>query len=85
MVRAIWKGPVIQDFILKQVILLSLNLKSYKIFKIFSRNVTIFPSFVGLNFDVYNGKKFISIYIKTKMIGSKLGSFISTRKPIKHK
>ena len=45
----------------------------------------IFPSFVGFNFEVYNGKQFILLNVKENMIGAKFGEFISTKKLAKHK
>jgi small subunit ribosomal protein S19 len=84
MTRALWKGPFIQDLILKQVYKLKLK-PAYTIIKIWTKNSTIFPSFLGLNFKIYNGKIFISIVIKKNMIGLKFGEFILTRKTAKHK
>lgn len=86
MVRSLWKGPFIQDSILKHVVKSKQTTNiSYRLIKIWSRNSIIFPSFVGLNFDVYNGKKFVSILIKKNMVGAKFGEFVLTRKAVKHK
>jgi small subunit ribosomal protein S19 len=52
--------------------------------KTWSRRSTITPEFVGLNFLVYNGKKFISIFITENMVGHKLGEFSPTRTFKKH-
>jgi small subunit ribosomal protein S19 len=84
MTRALWKGPFIQNFLLQEVKKLYYN-TNYNIIKIKSRNSIIFPIFLGFNFEVYNGKKFISISVKKNMIGAKFGEFILTRKPFKHK
>ena len=87
MVRSLWKGPFIESGILKQIYLEKKKTDSYnyQFFKICSRNSVIFPSFVGLIFDVYNGKKFVSITIKKNMVGLKFGEFVLTRKLTKHK
>lgn len=85
MSRSLWKGPFIKGFILKQVKLNIKNKKNYKIIRIFSRNSVIFPSFVGLQFEVYNGYKFINFEVKESMIGLKFGEFVFTRKKLKHK
>jgi len=37
-------------------------------------------SFIGLTFEVYNGKNYNKVYIEEKMIGRKLGEFVFTRK-----
>jgi small subunit ribosomal protein S19 len=45
----------------------------------------VFPSFVGLNFLVFNGLKFISLSINEQMVGHKFGEFIMTKKQASHK
>ena len=35
--------------------------------------------FVGLNFSVYNGRKFIPVVVSEEMVGYKLGDFSPTR------
>lgn len=40
-----------------------------------ARSATILPSFVGLNFEVYNGKVYNPITITEDMVGHKLGEF----------
>ena len=47
--------------------------------KTWSRRSTITPEFVGLNFDVHNGKIFIPVYVTENMVGHKLGEFSHTR------
>jgi small subunit ribosomal protein S19 len=85
MSRSLWKGPFIKGLILKQVKTSFISKKNSKIIKIFSRNSVIFPSFVGFNFEVYNGFKFVTLEIKEPMIGFKFGEFVFTRKKLKHK
>lgn len=84
--RSLWKGPFIKDFILKQSYdLRRLKENSYKSIRIYSRNCIIFPAFVGLRFEIYNGKSFLSLEIKENMVGLKFGELIFTRKLAKHK
>jgi ribosomal protein S19 len=40
-----------------------------------ARSATILPSFVGLRFDVHNGKIYNRITITEDMVGHKLGEF----------
>ncbi|EMD82291.1 SSU ribosomal protein S19p (S15e) [Pacificimonas flava] len=47
--------------------------------KTWSRRSTILPQFVGLTFNVYNGKKFIPVSVNEDMVGMKLGEFAPTR------
>lgn len=44
-----------------------------------SRRSTITPEFVGLNFNVHNGKSFFPVYVTENMVGHKLGEFAPTR------
>lgn len=73
--RSIWKGPnVFIDF----------EIKSHKVIFI-SRNVKITPMFLGLNFKVYNGKKYINLFVVESMMGHKFGEFVSSRAPFTFK
>ena len=47
--------------------------------KTWSRRSTITPDFVGLNFEVHNGKQFIPVHVTENMVGHKLGEFSPTR------
>ena len=49
------------------------------VIKIWSRRSTILPQFVGLNFGVHNGQKFIPVLISEDMVGHKFGEFAPTR------
>ncbi|MEX2382337.1 MAG: 30S ribosomal protein S19 [Opitutales bacterium] len=44
-----------------------------------SRRSTITPEFVGLTFNVHNGKSFVPVYVTENMVGHKLGEFSQTR------
>jgi small subunit ribosomal protein S19 len=57
---------------------------SKKPIKVFDRSTTIIPETVGMTFLVYNGKKFISIFVTDRMLGFKFGSFAPTRIMPKH-
>ncbi|KAJ6264964.1 30S ribosomal protein S19 [Drechslerella dactyloides] len=39
------------------------------------RSCTILPNFVGLTFQVYDGKNFAPVHITEEMVGYKLGEF----------
>ena len=52
---------------------------SNKPVKTWSRRSTILPQFVGITFNVYNGKKFIPVNVTEDMVGHKLGEFAPTR------
>jgi small subunit ribosomal protein S19 len=50
-----------------------------QIIKTWSRRSTILPQFVGINFAVHNGKKFVSVSVTEGMVGHKFGEFAPTR------
>ena len=78
MARSVWKGPFIDNYVLKKA---EEVLKSgrHKAINIWSRRSTILPQFVGLTFGVYNGKKFVPVLITEEMVGRKFGEFSPTR------
>lgn len=43
------------------------------------RNSEIVPAFLGLTFNVYNGKNYVEITVTDEMIGYKFGEFSYTR------
>tara|TARA_Y100001936_G_scaffold93257_1_gene91792 strand:- start:5133 stop:5411 length:279 start_codon:yes stop_codon:yes gene_type:complete len=76
--RSIWKGPFVDGYLLKKVQEAS-KTGSRTAIKTWSRRSTILPQFVGLNFAVHNGKKFIPVFITEEMVGQKLGEYAPTR------
>jgi ribosomal protein S19 len=46
-----------------------------------ARSATILPNFVGLKFEIHNGKDYLQVTITEDMVGHKLGEFSPTRKP----
>ena len=47
--------------------------------KTWVRSCTIVPEFVGVTFQVHNGRVFNEVYITEDMVGHKLGEFSPTR------
>jgi len=78
MARSLKKGPFVDEHLMKKVEAV-LKTGKKEVIKTWSRRSTIIPEFVGLNFNVYNGKKFIPIYVTEQMVGHKLGEFSPTR------
>ncbi|MDP1724217.1 MAG: 30S ribosomal protein S19 [Alphaproteobacteria bacterium] len=78
MARSIWKGPFVDGFLIKKAEAVKDSGRK-EIIKTWSRRSTIIPQFVGVTFGVYNGKKFIPVYVTEHMIGHKLGEFSATR------
>jgi len=78
MARAVWKGPFVEESLIKKVDKYKTDPKKIPI-KTWSRKSTIIPDFVGVSFLIYNGKKFIPVTITEAMVGHKLGEFSPTR------
>ena len=78
MARSVWKGPFVEESLIKKVDK-EKNNPNKKPIKTWSRKSTIIPDFVGLSFLIYNGRKFIPITISEDMVGHKLGEFAPTR------
>ena len=78
MARSVWKGPFVEESLIKKVENEKKN-PNRKPIKTWSRKSTILPDFVGVSFLIYNGKKFIPITVSEDMVGHKLGEFAITR------
>lgn len=79
MARSVWKGPFVDLYLLKKAEdAQEAGAKAGPI-KTWSRRSTILPQFVGLTFNVYNGKKFVPVLVSEDMVGHKLGEFAPTR------
>ncbi len=78
MARSLKKGPFIDGHLAKKVET-AVAEKSKKPIKTWSRRSTIYPNFVGLTFQVHQGKEFINVYVTEDMVGHKLGEFAPTR------
>ena len=78
MARAVWKGPFVEESLIKKVEKQQ-NQANRKPIKTWSRKSTIIPEFVGFSFLIYNGRKFIPLTISEDMVGHKLGEFAPTR------
>src|SRR5437016_5832169 len=50
-----------------------------RVIKTWARSSTIGPCFVGHTFAVYNGTKFIPVYVTENMVGHKVGAFAPPR------
>lgn len=78
MPRSVWKGPFVDEYVLKKASK-ARETGSLSPIKIWSRRSTILPQFSGLTFLVYNGHKFLPVSVNEEMIGHKFGEFVPTR------
>ena len=76
MARSIKKGTFVDSYLFKKA---DQAAQDKKPIKTWSRRSTIVPEFVGLNFLVHNGKKFVPVFVTENMVGHKLGEFSPTR------
>ena len=78
MPRSLKKGPFVDDHVMKKIEAMNAA-NDRKVVKTWSRRSTITPEMVGHTLAVYNGRKFIPVYITENMVGHKLGEFAATR------
>jgi small subunit ribosomal protein S19 len=78
MARSLKKGPFVDDHLAKKIESMN-SVNERKVVKTWSRRSTITPEMVGHTLAVYNGKKFIPVYVTENMVGHKLGEFSPTR------
>jgi len=83
MSRSTKKGAYVDSRLLEKVDK-ARRMGDRKPIKTWSRRTTIIPDFVGFSFSVYNGKKFILVFVTENMVGHKLGEFAPTRIFKKH-
>ena len=78
MARSVKKGPFVDEHLRKKVLQQHAT-GDKKVIRTWSRRSMIVPEMVGLTLAVYNGKKFLPIYVTENMVGHKLGEFAPTR------
>lgn len=76
MSRSTRKGPYIDPKLLKKVLALKITTD---VIKTYARRSQIAPEFIGHNFSIHNGRKFINIFVTEDMVGHRLGEFSPTR------
>ncbi len=78
MARSLKKGPFVDDHLAKKVEAMNAA-GERKVIKTWSRRSTVTPDMIGHTLAVYNGKKFVPVYVTENMVGHKLGEFSPTR------
>ncbi len=78
MSRSAKKGPYVDEKLYSKVSTLN-DRKAKSVLRTWARACTIIPEFVGHNFEVHNGNKFIRVFVTEDMVGHKLGEFSPTR------
>jgi small subunit ribosomal protein S19 len=80
MPRSVKKGPFVEHYLAKKMAMASKEANpARRVITTYSRRSTVIPSMVGLTFAIYNGRKFIPVFVTEQMVGHKLGEFSMTR------
>jgi small subunit ribosomal protein S19 len=80
MPRSLKKGPFVDKYIPKKMAVAMKEANPAKrVVSTYSRRSMVIPDMVGITFAVYNGRKFIPVFITEQMVGHKLGEFSHTR------
>jgi small subunit ribosomal protein S19 len=78
MARSLKKGPFVEEKLFLKVQRAKQTDQRMPI-RTWSRRCTIVPEFIGMTFDVHNGKMFHKVFVSEEMVGHKLGEFSPTR------
>ena len=80
MPRSLKKGPFVDKYLTKKMQLAAKEANPAKrVVTTYSRRSMVIPDMVGVTFAVYNGRKFIPVFVTEQMVGHKLGEFSHTR------
>ncbi len=78
MPRSLKKGPFVDEKLFRKA-QQARNTGSYAPIRTWSRRCTIVPEFIGVTFEVHNGRIFHKVLVTEEMVGHKLGEFSPTR------
>lgn len=78
MSRSLKKGPYVDEHLYRKALTVR-DAGGHTPIKVWKRACTIVPEFVGMTFEVHNGKNFHKVYVTEDMVGHKLGEFAPTR------
>ena len=78
MTRSLKKGFMVDHHLMSKVVKAQ-EKRDKKPIQTWSRRSMITPEFVGLTFNVHNGKKFVPVLVTENMVGHRLGEFSPTR------
>ena len=82
MSRSLYKGPNVDEKILKKVT--GKKPGETDVIKIWKRGSVISPEMVGFTFGVHNGREHLPVLIAEEMVGHKFGEFSPTKKFHRH-
>ena len=78
MSRSLKKGPFVDEKLYRKVEKANESGNRRPI-RTWARDCTVVPEFVGVTFEVHNGRAFTEVFCTEDMVGHKLGEFSPTR------
>ncbi len=78
MSRSLKKGPFVDEKLYHKV-MQQQESGARRPIRTWARACTIVPEFVGVTFQVHNGRSFNDVFVTEDMVGHKLGEFSATR------
>jgi len=78
MSRSLKKGPFVDEKLFRKA-MRAKEAGAHLPIRTWSRRCTIVPEFIGVSFEVHNGKTFHKVFVTEDMVGHKLGEFSPTR------
>jgi small subunit ribosomal protein S19 len=78
MSRSLKKGPFVDEKLFLKV-QRAKDTNDRGIIRTWARRCTIVPEFIGITFEVHNGKVFNKVFVTEEMVGHKLGEFSPSR------
>ncbi|HKE12387.1 MAG TPA: 30S ribosomal protein S19 [Myxococcota bacterium] len=79
MARSLKKGPYVEPSLQRKVDKV-MRSGTKQVIRTWSRRSMVTPEFVGMTFQVHNGKLFMPVFVTENMVGHRLGEFAPTRK-----
>ena len=76
--RSLKKGPYVDEGVMTKIERQQ-RTGSREPIKVWARDCTIVPDFIGFTFLVHNGRQFPKVFVTEDMVGHKLGEFAPTR------
>ena len=78
MSRSLKKGPYVDEKLFRKAHQ-ARESGSRAPIRTWARRCTVVPEFIGVTFEVHNGKIFHRVFVTEEMVGHKLGEFSPTR------
>ncbi len=78
MARSVKKGPWVEPRLQRKVNA-AVRAGDRKPIRKWARASTVLPDYVGMTFQVHNGRKFLKVFVTEDMVGHRLGEFAPTR------